>query len=115
MIDAQKILSDEGIASGIILVEKLAPYEDILAEISSLLKGAKSVLFVEEGIKNGGFSMICSNAFYEKNTIGCDTKIAIRAIDDNFANPDKKCDIYEYLGFSPIQLAEEIKGLQAKD
>ena len=30
----------------------------------------------------------------------------IVAIEDNFANPDTVCELYDYLGFSPEKLSE---------
>ena len=111
VIVAQKLLKNENIESGIILVEKLKPYADTVKKIAELAKGAKKILFVEEGIKNGGFSMISAELLRNDCGYGSETKIAIRAIDDNFAVPDKKCDIYEYLGFSPESLSEEIKAI----
>lgn len=113
VIEAQRTLYEEGIDSGIILVEKLAPYDDTAEKISKLLYGAKSVLFVEEGIKNGGFSMICSALLREKYGIGADIAISIRAIDASFGVPEERCNLYEYLGFAPHQLASEIKSLKS--
>ena len=112
VIEAQKMLKKDGIESGIILVEKLKPYSESVDKIYSFIKGAKKILFVEEGIKNGGFSMIAENTLREKYDLGCDCDIAIRAIDDNFVIPDKKCDVYEYLGFSPEALSFEIKNIK---
>ena len=112
VIEAQKMLKKDGIESGIILVEKLKPYSESVDKIYSFIKGAKKILFVEEGIKNGGFSMIAENALREKYDLGCECDIAIRAIDDNFVIPDKKCDVYEYLGFSPEALSFEIKNIK---
>ena len=109
VIKAQKILKDDGIDAGIILVEKLKPYSDTIEKIYSLVKGAKKILFVEEGIKNGGFSMICSSTLRERYALDRDCEIMIRAIDDNFVIPDKKCDVYEYLGLSPEALSDAIK------
>lgn len=113
VIEAQKILYGEGIRSGIILVEKLAPYDDTVSKLAELLRGARSVLFVEEGIKNGGFAMISSSLLREKYDACNDMNIAIRAIDSSFAIPDKRCDLYDYLGFSSEKLAEEIKTLNS--
>lgn len=112
VIAAQELLKSEGVESGIILVEKLKPYTDSVEHIAKLLNGAKKILFVEEGIKNGGFSMITANMLRERRDVAENTVIAIQAIDDNFAIPNEKCDVYEYLGFSPKALAEKMKSLK---
>lgn len=111
VIAAQNLLAEQGIASGIVLVECLKPYSDAAEKIAELISGAKKVLFVEEGIKNGGFSMIAINLLRQKQDINQNVRFAIRAIDDNFAIPDRKCNIYDYLGFSPEKLSEEIKNI----
>jgi len=71
------------------------------------VRSAKRVLFVEEGIENGGAGMLLREALI-KLSCELDGKYFIKAIDDNFASPDKKCDVYSYLGFSPEALAEKI-------
>lgn len=111
VIKAQKSLEDRGIASGIILVEKLKPYESCTEKISELICGAKAILFVEEGIKNGGFSMICKeNLSSALSGKVCD----IQAIDDNFASPDELCDLYDHLGLSPEKLCDKMLKLREK-
>lgn len=109
VIKAQKILEDEGIHTGIILVEKLKPYETSAKLVADFVRGAKRIVFVEEGIKNGGYSMITANILRENALISSETSIDIIAIDDNFAVPSEKCDIYDYLGLSPEKIAEKMK------
>ena len=81
--------------------------------ILPLISSAERVIYVEEGIKNGGFSMICSALLREKYGIGADIAISIRAIDASFGVPEERCNLYEYLGFAPHQLASEIKSLKS--
>ena len=109
VIEAQKILMSDSVKTGIILVERLKPYKDTVDKIASLIRDAKRVIFVEEGIKNGGFSMISAQLLREKYDFTRDMDIKIKAIDDTFAIPDKICDIYDYLGLSPEKLANEMK------
>ncbi len=106
VIKAQDILRERGIASGIVLIEKLKPWGDIAGKLASYIEGAERVLFVEEGIKCGGAAMIFRE---ELLSLGFDfdkTRYEIAAIDDNFASPDKACELYDYLGLSPERLAE---------
>ena len=108
VIEAKRILENCGIESGIILVEKLKPYEESAAKVAKLVSDAKYILFVEEGIYNGGYSMITENLLRNKFYISAETKIEIAAIYDNFAIPSYKCDIYFYLGLSADKLAERV-------
>jgi 1-deoxy-D-xylulose-5-phosphate synthase len=97
VIEAKEKLTASGVKAGIVLAEQLKPQGDAVSFIKKNLGSAKAILFVEEGIKNGGFSMICAN---ELRKLGVSTKIDIAAIDDNFASPTVKCDLYDFVGLS---------------
>lgn len=107
VISASDMLKKRGISVGIILLEELKPYGKLAEHVLPYLSSSKRILFVEEGIKNGGAAMLLSEALSE---LGFQTngKYRIAAIDDSFAVPDKICDIYEYLGFSPESLAKRL-------
>ena len=62
-IIAKQILEEKGIRVGIILCEYIAPYDVLAKEIESLLSEIelKSVTFVEEEIRAGGFGMNLSD------------------------------------------------------
>lgn len=101
---AKKILEEKGIAVGIIAVELIKPYAPAVEIIESVMKNGASILYVEEGIKNGGAAMITKNMLSER---GVDTReFSIFAIDDSFANPTEKCDLYDYVGLSAEKIAE---------
>ncbi|MBQ3016738.1 MAG: 1-deoxy-D-xylulose-5-phosphate synthase [Clostridia bacterium] len=111
VIKAQKILESEGIRTGIILVEKIKPYRDSVSHVAEYLLGVKKVLFVEEGIKNGGYSMITESKLKENGLIAKEVITKIVAIDDNFVIPTEKCDIYDYIGLSAEKIADAMKHL----
>lgn len=115
VIEAQRLLTEEGISSGIVLVERLKPYNESVFSVYGYIKNAKRVLFVEEGIKNGGYSMITSSLMREKYPQSGRISMDIAAIDDNFASPEVMCDIYDYVGLSPRKLAEKMKSIQLPD
>jgi 1-deoxy-D-xylulose-5-phosphate synthase len=108
VIDAKEQLAAQGIVCGIILAEKLKPFEDSARMIAKYLNGVECVVFVEEGIKNGGFSMICANMLNEELKA---VKYTIRAIDDSFAMPNRLCNLYDYIGLSAERLCECMKEL----
>ena len=109
VIEAQKMLSERGIAAGIILVEKLKPIGDCINAVTELIAPAKAVLFVEEGIYNGGFSMICK----DRLSASLDGKFCgVCAIEDNFASPTELCDLYDHLGLSPGKLCDKMLELR---
>lgn len=107
VIEAEKIMSQRGYKTGIILLEELKPYNPLAEKILPYLQNAKKVLFVEEGIKNGGAGMLLGASLLQINK-DISEKYDIAAIDDNFAAPDISCDIFGYLGLSPERLVEKI-------
>ncbi|MBE6635532.1 MAG: 1-deoxy-D-xylulose-5-phosphate synthase [Ruminococcaceae bacterium] len=113
VIEAADSLKAEGINVGIILVEQLKPHRISAELIAGLLPGVKSLLFVEEGILNGGYSMISASLIRDiaaKASIDISRmQISFAAIDDSFAVPSVPMDIYEYLSLSSSALEERMK------
>lgn len=109
---AKEELIGRGESVGIILLEILKPYDIIARRVKDYLIGAKKILFVEEGIKNGGAGMILRE---ELSAIGydfSDCAYEIAAIDDNFAAPEAPCDLYDYVGLSPRKIIEKIDRIE---
>ena len=86
-ISAAAKLEKQGIPCGIILLETLKPYTLPASRIASLLPTAPAaILFLEEGIKNGGAGMLTMDTLREKHAAVMENKAtAILAIDDHFA------------------------------
>ena len=108
VISACDILKEKGVRAGIILVQTLKPYHRVAEIISSLAHGAKRIVYVEEGIKNGGAAELTFDAL---NSCGFDfarTEYKIIAIEDNFASPEAPCDLYDYVGLSPEKIADKM-------
>lgn len=98
VLEAESILAAEGISCGTLLLETLAPYEATAECLRPYLANADRVIFVEEGIKNGGAGMILSSLLPEK-------KITVAAIENGFAKPTAPCDLYDFHGLSSEKLA----------
>lgn len=109
VVKAEQILRERGVSSGIILVEKIKPYSEPVEAIKNLISGAKHAIYVEEGIKNGGAAMITRSMLGESGFDFAKTKFDIVAIDDDFATPDKICDLYDYAGLSANRIIKNIK------
>lgn len=110
VIVAEKMLRDEGFDVGTILLEKLKPYESIAKEVKGYVEGSQKVLFIEEGIKNGGAGMLFADALADLG-VKLSGKYFISAIDDNFAAPSEQCEIYDYVGLSPEKIVEKVKNI----
>ena len=106
VIKARELLSEKGVSAGVIAIEKLRPYKNAASLIFPYIEGAQKIVFVDEGIKNGGAAMILREYLSDIGFDFSKTEYEIVAIDDNFVNPQKACDLYDYLGMSPERLAE---------
>ncbi len=95
MTAAEK-LQKQGIPCGIILLETLKPYTAPAAKIAALLPAEPcAVLFLEEGIKNGGAGMLTLETLREKHAAVMQNKrTAILAIDDHFAIQTQEENIF---------------------
>ncbi len=105
---AKRILKNENIEVGILLIERIKPYSDAVSFITEKLPSVKNILYVEEGIKNGGAAMITRDALTECGYL-LDKNMSISAIDDNFVIPEKISDIYDFAGLSPEKIAKKFK------
>ena len=109
VVAASKILRDEGMNVGVIIVETLKPYDKTAMLLSGILSSCKRVVYVEEGFRNGGAAEITRRELEKCGINLSSNKYRIVAIDDNFASPDSPCDIYEYVGLSVECIADKMR------
>ena len=100
------MLRAEGIDVGVIVVESLKPYTSVAKELLSLISSVKRVVYAEEGIRNGGAAEITRDSLISLGFDISNTDYRIAAIDDNFASPEKLCDLYDYVGLSEEKLKD---------
>ena len=105
VIEAKRILSLSGIDSGIILTEKIKPVNDVADLLARISASGTHILYVEEGILSGGAGMHTREAMLDRNAL-MGVQFDIAAINGEFANPDKPCDLYDFVGLSAEKLAE---------
>ena len=85
-LEAEKEIAD----CGVILLEKLTPYSEIAETIKSLVSPDTRIVFLEEGIKNGGASMILSALL--------DNRCGIAAIDGTFDTGKNSGNVFDDYG-----------------
>ena len=108
---ASKKLSQEGIATGIILLELLKPYDEIAKKISAVLPKNAKVIFLEEEIRAGGMGANLSDALIRMDVLKSDN-IKIMATDDSFiATRAKGQSIYDAAGLSREHIYKTAKEL----
>lgn len=110
VLSAKEMLEKEQIRVGILALECLKPTAPAILFITERLRGVGRILFVEEGIKNGGIGMISRDALCECGYLP-GRIMEILAIEDNFAKPKEICDLYAYLGLSAEKIAEKFKDI----
>ncbi len=107
VVEAADMLIAEGIPCGIVLAERIKPYEPLVDFLSQLTEG-RHIVFAEEGIKNGGAAMITRDMLFERGALA-NSRFDVAAIEDNFLTPDALCDIYDYAGLSAEKLAQRFR------
>jgi 1-deoxy-D-xylulose-5-phosphate synthase len=97
-LDALVSLEEEGYPTGILLCEFIKPY-DVLASILTDMTpaGLKSVVFLEEEIKAGGFGM---NTLDALNNVGWYAPVDYRilAVEDDFVIPARGQTVWQAAG-----------------
>ncbi|MBQ9134433.1 MAG: 1-deoxy-D-xylulose-5-phosphate synthase [Clostridia bacterium] len=95
MTAAEKLRA-QGIPTGVILLETLKPYDVPADRIASLLPSSPAaIVFLEEGIKNGGAGMLTLDKLCERHAARMQNKkTKVLAIDDNFVIRTQEESIY---------------------
>ena len=100
---AKERLAAEGVSVGVILLECLKPYDALAAHLLPYVAGAPRVLFLEEGIRDGGAGMLLLDRL---RALGLDATCRILAIDDHFADPESVAPLRKYCHISADDVAE---------
>ena len=108
VIAAADFLREKELSVGIILVEIIKPYDHVAEALMKLSGVAKRILYVEEGIENGGAAVLTMNEIRKHGFDFSSTEYRIAAIDDDFVSPTFPCDLYDFAGLSPTKLVEKM-------
>lgn len=92
-IAAAERLRSEGKKIGIVLLEMLAPYGELAARVFPILPEGAPLLFLEEGIYDGGAGMLLFDRLRE---CGVTVPMRVLAIRENFACPEKPIPLRTY-------------------
>lgn len=109
-IRAKELLKLEGVNVGLVLVEKLMPYKDLVDGLLSVIpEYSCKILTLEEEIKAGGFGMMILDKLSEYKIMD-NKKSSIIAIDGSFADKYGS-DIYKTFGIDEYSIANRIKNM----
>ena len=108
-LQAEKALAEQGIDSGIILLEKLKPYDECAEKVKALIpESAKLIVFLEEEIRSGGMGMLLSDKLSQNGVLD-GRKYTVLAVDDSFVIRDKNEPIYKTAGIDSDSIVEIVK------
>ncbi len=108
-LKAEKTLKEQGIKTGVVLLEKLKPYGECAETVKNLIPdSAELIVFLEEEIRNGGMGMLLSDKLTEIGALD-GRKHIIMAIDDSFVIRDKNEHILKTAGLDADTVVAKIK------
>ena len=108
-VKASDCLKTDNINSGVVLLEYLKPYDKLCNDIMQIIPSTvKVIIFLEEGIKNGGAGMILRDMMMENARMN-NVTIDVLAIDDSFAVQKKGETAYESAGISRKHIVFRVK------
>ncbi len=108
VIKAADFIREKGLSVGIVLSEVIKPYDHISNVLMKLNGKAKRILYVEEGIENGGAAVLTMNYIRKIGFDFSSTEYRIAAIDDDFLSPTHLVDLYDLAGLAPTKLVEKM-------
>ena len=109
-LSASAALQNEGQSCGIILCEYISPYYKLADEVYNIIEGrnVKTVIFVEEEIKAGGFGMLLSDAMRDKGYLE-GIKYTVMAAEDAFVSRKAGQSYLSAAGLDADSIARRIK------
>ena len=113
-LNASGMLAEQGIRCGICLLEQLTPYEDLARRIAPLLPEKGKIVFLEEGIYEGGAAM-CLGTELMPLVPEFAARYVPLAIRDPFAVPDTLCRWDRFFGISAEDVVSAVTGKDAKE
>ena len=109
-IKAKNILLNEGISVGIILVEKIMPYNSLVDDLLTILpKKSIKIITLEQEIKAGGFGMMLFDKLSQKDIMQ-NKKFDIIALEDTLGDKYED-DIYKSFGLDANSIVSKIKSM----
>ena len=109
-IKAKNILLNEGISVGIILVEKIMPYNSLVDDLLTILpEKSIKIITLEQEIKAGGFGMMLFDKLRQKDIMQ-NKKFDIIALEDTLGDKYED-DIYKSFGLDANSIVSKIKSM----
>ena len=110
VLEAQTELKKQGVRCGVILIQQLCPYDRTVHRLLGFLRAALPVVFVEEGIYEGGAGMIVGDLLRQLHP-SLVRRYRVLALHD-FVSPEKPVDdLYAYCGLDAAGIRDAVLNL----
>ncbi|MBQ9745766.1 MAG: hypothetical protein IJW21_02970, partial [Clostridia bacterium] len=107
-LDACAVARENGVRTGVILLEKIKPFGECAENIGALLpKRLKKIIFLEEEIRAGGMGMLLSDEMQRRGML-TGIKTEIMAVDDTFVPRRAGKTVYEDAGICAEDIAKAL-------
>ncbi len=112
---ARRMLAEQKIRLGLLLLEKITPTGEVAAQIASRIpNGIKGLFFLEEEIEQGGMGMSLSAALKEYPD-AANIKVGVFALRDPFLTPGRDQTVWEAAGLDAACIAKRIEAAIGSD
>lgn len=108
VLSAEEFLRSKGLSVGVALTEVIKPYGFACDALMKLCGKSRRILYVEEGIENGGAAVNTMNYLRRAGFDFSKTEYIVSAIDDTFLSPTYPADLYDLAGLSVKKIVEKI-------
>lgn len=113
-LQAALCLENGGIHCGVMLLEQLKPYVALAKKAQAFLGADVPVVFLEEGIENGGAGMLFLQALRAASPENR-RKTRLLAIHDHFASPEAPMALLSYCGIATEDCVRTVRQLLDSD
>ena len=109
-IRAKRMLAKEGIALGLMLAERLKPYDELALRVAERLPFGCPIVTLEEEIRAGGMGMLLTDALGRIGALD-GRRISMMATDDRFGIQETNEPIYKTVGIDADSIADCVRDL----
>ena len=93
-LKAEKMLEEKGVSCGTVLLERIRPHREIASLVSQkILPETETLIFLEEGVYNGGCGMCLFDEIRKLNRFN-DKRFIIKAVKDGFSAGEQGKSLY---------------------
>ncbi len=104
---AKRLLSEKGVSASAVVLEKIAPYDEVYKTVRRYAAGAEHVVFLEEGVESGSFgqNMACRMANERENE---KLRLSVFAVKGEVPGNARLETLYSRCGISAQDIVKDV-------